>query len=239
MKWGSMQMLIVNTPEGDPRVFELYGEDVSIGRDRIHDMQLADASVSRLHAAVVWSGGRYTIEDRGSHNGVFVNEDRVEAGRRLENGDVIQIGNFELIYLSGTPPKRFAKLDIPSMQRWYVLGSDTQDESTHQLSRAKMNRLLSARRMLEDGCLVDADGEVIPLGDKEWSLGRGADVPMGGVFTSRRAAVLSWNGQNHVLRRTGGWQSVAVNGTKVVSCTLEQGDIISIGSSTVTYEVQT
>ena len=45
MKWGSMQMLIVNTLEGDPRVFELYGEDVSIGRDRIHDMQLADASV--------------------------------------------------------------------------------------------------------------------------------------------------------------------------------------------------
>ena len=179
MKWGSMQMLIVNTLEGDPRVFELYGEDVSIGG-------IASTTCSSLMPACESASCGHCLVGRSLHhrgprkpqNGVFVNEDRVEAGRRLENGDVIQIGNFELIYLSGTPPKRFAKLDIPSMQRWYVLGSDTQDESTHQLSRAKMNRLLSARRMLEDGCLVDADGEV-PLGDKEWSLGRGADVPMG------------------------------------------------------------
>ena len=193
---------------------------MSIGRDRIHDMQLADASVSRLHAAIVWSGGRYTIEDRGSHNGVFVNEDRVEAGRRLENGDVIQIGNFELIYLSGTPPKRFAKLDIPSMQRWYVLGSDTQDESTHQLSRAKMNRLLSARRMLED-VAGRCDGEVIPLGDKEWSLGRGADVPMS-VFTSAGQPCSAGTvkimccGAPVVAVRRGQWHKGSL-------CTLEQG----------------
>lgn len=232
-------MLIVNTPEGEPRVFDLFGEDVSIGRDRIHDMQLAHASVSRAHASVIWSGGHYAIEDKGSHNGVFVNETRVDGRRRLESGDVIQIGHFELIYVNGALPTRFAKLDVHSMQRWYMLGADTQDGSTHQLSQAKMTRLLSARRLLEGGRLVNGDGgEIIVLGEREWVLGRGADVPLAGILMSARAARVTWNGQNHVLRRTGGWQSLLVNGTKVHSCTLEHGDIISIGSNTVTYEVQ-
>ena len=233
-----MQMLIVNTPDGEPRVFDLFGEDVSIGRDRVHDMQLAHASVSRAHAAVVWSGGHYAIQDKGSHNGVFVNEARIEGQQALESGDVIQIGHFELIYVDGALPKRFAKLDVHSMQRWYILGADTHDGSTHQLSKAKMNRLLRARRLLEGGSLVDAEGNVTSLDDREWVLGRGADVPIGSVLTSPTAARVSWNGQNHVLRRTGGWQPIKVNGTKVSSCTLEDGDIISIGSSTVTYEVR-
>ena len=232
-------MLIVNTPAGAPRVFELFGEDVSIGRDRIHDMQLAHASVSRTHAVVAWSEGDYTIEDRGSNNGVFVNQARIVERLRLQSGDVIQIGHFELTYVDGALPKRFAKLDVNSMQRWYVLGSDSQDESTHQLSRARMNRLLGARRLLEGGCLVDSDGKVTVLGERDWHLGRGADLSLGGFFTSSKAVLVTWNGQNHVLRRAGGWQSVKVNGTKVVSCALEHGDIISIGSSTVTYEVQT
>ena len=233
-----MQMLIVNTPEGEPRVFDLFGEDVSIGRDRVHDMQLRHASVSRAHAAVVWSGGRYAIEDKDSHNGVFVNETRVEGRQVLDSGDVIQIGHFELIYVSGALPKRFAKLDVHSMQRWYILGAETQDESTHQLSQAKMSRLLRARRLMEGGRLVDAEGEFYDLDDRDWVLGRGADVPLGGILSSATAALVSWNGQNHVLRRTGGWQPLKVNGTKVSSCTLEDGDVISIGSSTVTYEVQ-
>ena len=47
-----MQMLIVQNPEGENRVFDLYGEDITIGRERGHDMQLAHPSVSRDHAEV-------------------------------------------------------------------------------------------------------------------------------------------------------------------------------------------
>jgi pSer/pThr/pTyr-binding forkhead associated (FHA) protein len=233
-----MQMLIVKTPEGPPRVFDLFGEDVSIGRDRIHDMQLAHASVSREHAAVVWASGAYTIQDKGSHNGVYVNEVRVEGCQPLASGDVIQIGHFELIYVDGALPKRFAKLDVHSMQRWYALGAETQDGSTHQLSKTKMDRLLKARRLLEYACLVDGDGQTIELEDREWVLGQGADLPLKGLFMSPKAARLSWNGQNHVLQHTGGWRPLKVNGTKVSSCTLEHGDFISIGSNQMTYEVR-
>ena len=44
-----MQMLIVKQPEGEMRVFDLYGEDVAIGRDRAQDMQLAHQSLSLIH----------------------------------------------------------------------------------------------------------------------------------------------------------------------------------------------
>ena len=110
---------------------------------------------------------------------------------------MIQIGHFELIYVDGALPKRFAKLDVHSMQRWYILGADTHDGSTHQLSKAKMSRLLRARRLLEGGSLVDAEGNVTSLDDREWVLGRGADVPIGSVLTSPTAA-RARNGQNHV-----------------------------------------
>ena len=42
-----MQLLIVQTLDGEHRVFELYGEDIVIGRERGRDLQLAHARTCR------------------------------------------------------------------------------------------------------------------------------------------------------------------------------------------------
>lgn len=57
-----------------------------------------DAGVSRRHAIIIWSDGRYYVEDLGSANGTFVNDERVEAQRRvsLHNGDELRFGMLEL-----------------------------------------------------------------------------------------------------------------------------------------------
>ena len=233
-----MQMLIVKQPEGEMRVFDLYGEDVLIGRNRAQDMQLAHQSVSRDHAVVTWEHGGYGIADTGSHNGVYVNGDRVEGRCTLSNGDVVQIGHFELIYLDGKPPRRFAKLDVNSLQRWYPLGTGTQDNSTRHLSTAQMKRLLSARRLLEGARIVSEGCEPIELEDKDWLIGRRGDIPVSGWFLQSKQATISWNGQNHVLRQFSRFSSVRINGQKVRSCTLESGDIIQVGKNQLNYEVE-
>jgi len=69
-------------------------EDVTtIGRGRSVDVQLADPSVSRLHAEIVRRGPYAYVADLGlSRNGTRVNG-RLVARRVLEDGDVLSLGS--------------------------------------------------------------------------------------------------------------------------------------------------
>ena len=233
-----MQMLIVKNPDGEMRVFDLYGEDVTIGRERGQDMQLSHASVSREHARVSWEHGGYGIADLGSHNGVYVNGNRVDGRLSLETGDVVQLGHFEMIYVDGELPDRFAKLKVSSLQRWYAVGANTPSDSTHQLSTHQMKRLLSARLLMESGVITGDNRETIELEDKVWSLGRGADIPLSGLLISKQEATISWNGQNHVVARCSRLRALKVNGIRIKTANLEHGDILTIGQNQLNYEVR-
>lgn len=233
-----MQMLIVQTVDGQQRVFELYGEDITIGRERERDLQLAHASVSRAHAQLNWSSGGYVVHDLNSNNGVYVNGTRVTSGHRLATGDLLRLGHFELIYIEGEVPRRFQKLNIHNLPRWHTVGTDVFDDATAQLSTKAMKRLLEARIHLEGGVLVLEDAEDLELEDRVWTFGRtGADIPVKMLFASDREATVTWNGRNHVLNRTGR-RTVTVNGQAIRACTLEDGDEIRIGRSRFSYAVR-
>ncbi len=233
-----MQMLIVQTVDGQQRVFELYGEDVTIGRERGRDLQLAHASVSRAHAQLNWSNGGYVINDLQSNNGVYVNGTRITTDHKLISGDLIRLGHFELIYIEGEVPRRFQKLNIHNLPRWHTVGTDVFDDATAQLSTKAMKRLLEARIHLEGGVLVVDDSDEIELEDGVWTFGRsGADILIKMLFASDREATITWNGRNHVLNRTGR-RTVTVNGQSIHACTLEDGDEIRIGRSRFSYAVR-
>ena len=232
-----MQMLIVQTPEGENRVFDLYGDDVTIGRERGHDMQLAHPSVSRDHAKVAWLSGGYQIVDSGSHNGVYVNGDRVEQSRALETGDVIRLGRFEMVYISGNIPSRFKKLNVPTLDRWYTVDMQAGSDSTHHLTNSQMKRLLAARVLLECGVLKGECDALWQLEDQSWVIGQGGDIPVSGLFMGGRVAEVIWNGQSHILSRLSRFRPVKVNGTPIQLCSLEDGDCIQIGAHRFTYEV--
>ena len=73
---------------------------VTIGRSAGNDVALTwDSEVSRLHAELERLGDEWIISDEGlSRNGSFVNGERVEARRRLRDGDVIRIGQTTLAF---------------------------------------------------------------------------------------------------------------------------------------------
>ena len=53
-----------------------------------------DPEISRRHAYVSrGADGQLTIEDLGSANGTFVNDERIDAPRMLDLGDVVRVGN--------------------------------------------------------------------------------------------------------------------------------------------------
>jgi hypothetical protein len=81
------------------------GRDLlSVGRDEGCDVCLDwDAGVSRLHARLERSGGSWTVYDGGlSRNGTFVNGDRVNAHRVLNDQDQLRFGSTELRFRDTT-----------------------------------------------------------------------------------------------------------------------------------------
>ena len=65
---------------------------VVIGRGADCDVQVADTYISSRHARIAVDNGDLTIEDLGSTNGTYVNQEMVRGRLLLERGDIVQVG---------------------------------------------------------------------------------------------------------------------------------------------------
>lgn len=88
--------LIIEDDEGSTTIVPLGQDVVTIGRQQGNTIQLTEKNVSRRHAKLTPEGESWVLEDLGSYNGVKVNG-RVASGRAvLQEGDVVQIGDYHL-----------------------------------------------------------------------------------------------------------------------------------------------
>ncbi|HEX8894555.1 MAG TPA: sigma 54-interacting transcriptional regulator [Terriglobales bacterium] len=94
----------------DPRVVALSGPlkgqefrlaegAVSVGRDPSNRMPIRDVTISRQHCIIEIQNGGAVVTDLESHNGTFVNGIPVSK-RALAHGDVLRMGQCELVYLT-------------------------------------------------------------------------------------------------------------------------------------------
>ncbi len=63
-----------------------------VGRDLRFDIRPHDPEISRSHAILTFTGIGFTVQDGGSTNGTFVNEERVEGEREIFHGDLVRVG---------------------------------------------------------------------------------------------------------------------------------------------------
>jgi pSer/pThr/pTyr-binding forkhead associated (FHA) protein len=94
-------MLVVTRGPNVGARIPLAESRLTVGRHPDSDLFLDDITVSRRHAEVTYSGGRYQVRDVGSLNGTYVNRRRVEEAW-LEGGDEVQIGKFKLVFMAGS-----------------------------------------------------------------------------------------------------------------------------------------
>src|SRR5438067_5197567 len=83
------ELIVIDGPAAGMRV-QVLGM-VMVGR-RDADLVIEDEEVSRRHASVRPEDGGLVIEDHGSTNGTWVNDERVSGTRRLNRGDRIRVG---------------------------------------------------------------------------------------------------------------------------------------------------
>jgi len=89
--------LIIRRGPSPKQEYRLTPEDVTIGRSLTNVVAITDPEVSRRHACIKWRDGSYVIEDWGSTNGTFVNDQRINSPVMLFNEDEIRLGDTILL----------------------------------------------------------------------------------------------------------------------------------------------
>ncbi|MBI3267379.1 MAG: FHA domain-containing protein [Planctomycetes bacterium] len=74
-----------------------------LGRAAACEIRFDDPAVSARHCAIEWSGGAHLVQDLDSHNGTFLNGEKVRR-RSLAPGDVLAVGGTALEYAVVTAP---------------------------------------------------------------------------------------------------------------------------------------
>lgn len=105
--------LIIEDDEGRKTVVPFVREEITIGRQEGNTIRLTERNVSRRHARLMRNNGHVLIEDLGSYNGIRINGDRILGQVQVADGDLIQIGDYDLALQAEEGGKQPAALTVP------------------------------------------------------------------------------------------------------------------------------
>ncbi|MEX2197128.1 MAG: FHA domain-containing protein [Thermoleophilaceae bacterium] len=127
-----MADLILEIVEGGEagRQLPLTGA-VDIGRDPSLQLALEDTQISRRHARVSIQNNQPVVEDLGSTNGTYVNDQPIQAPRALAPGDRVRVGLTVLLLRDSQQVARQPSAVQPSPQLTAV-GQDVLQPATAQ-----------------------------------------------------------------------------------------------------------
>ena len=99
---GSAMLVTVRGNQAGAR-FLIDADVTTAGRHPRSDIFLDDVTVSRHHARFTRRDGFVWVNDEGSLNGTYVNQELIDGEVALRNGDTVQIGKFRMVFLDGHP----------------------------------------------------------------------------------------------------------------------------------------
>lgn len=92
--------LVVERAPGHEHGMEYdIGDGAVMGRGTQAEIRLEDPYASGKHARLQRQGGTVVVEDLGSTNGTFLNEEPLAGAQPLHEGDRIRIGDSEFVYV--------------------------------------------------------------------------------------------------------------------------------------------
>ena len=92
------KLVVERAPGHDPGMIYDRDGDIVLGRGERAEIRLEDPFASSRHARVYEQGNIVVIEDLGSTNGTYLNEELLESVRPLHPGDRVRIGDSEFAF---------------------------------------------------------------------------------------------------------------------------------------------
>jgi len=92
-----MPSLRIEAPGKKPTVYHLFKKITTFGKDEECDVVLEDPLIGDTHAHLHFDGKGYTVQAVSKQNELYVNG-RKKKKMRIEHGDKIRIGAFELLF---------------------------------------------------------------------------------------------------------------------------------------------
>jgi pSer/pThr/pTyr-binding forkhead associated (FHA) protein len=87
-----LSLVVMTAGKLEGQAIEIKLPQFLVGRDAQCHLRPASALISKRHCALIQRDGKAFIRDFGSTNGTFVNDERVEGERELQNDDQLKIG---------------------------------------------------------------------------------------------------------------------------------------------------
>lgn len=94
---------LINRKDSLPfKIQEVYNleDSITIGRSNENDVIIKDPYISKKHLSIVKDEEEYYLEDLNSANGTYLNGDRIMDAVKLNNGDRIQFGRIEFLFVN-------------------------------------------------------------------------------------------------------------------------------------------
>ena len=92
------RLVVERAPGHQPgMIYDLDG-DLVLGRGDRAEIRLEDPFASSRHARIYEQGNSVVVEDLGSTNGTYLNEELLESPRPLHPGDRVRIGDSEFAF---------------------------------------------------------------------------------------------------------------------------------------------
>ena len=92
------RLVVERAPGHEPGMIYDLDADMVLGRGDRAEIRLEDPFASARHARVYEQGNIVVIEDLGSTNGTYLNEELLETPRPLHPGDRVRIGDSEFAF---------------------------------------------------------------------------------------------------------------------------------------------
>ena len=95
------RLVVERAPGHTPGMIYDIGEGAVLGRGEAAEIRLDDPFASSRHAQLLIQAGVVVLEDLGSTNGTYLNEELLQGPSPLHNGDRVRIGDSEFTYEEG------------------------------------------------------------------------------------------------------------------------------------------
>jgi len=145
------------------------------GRSHENEVVFLDGGLSRRHARIVLQDGTARLEDLGSRNGTFVNDEQIQAPRALQGGDDIRMGSVRIHVTHGSqgPDVRIQARDRPDSQQSLIMSlAQARKAWTPAQDRDRTGAVIRALQELSLELIKDvpADALLAQVLDQLWTL---------------------------------------------------------------------